>query len=247
MRISCPARYTDFESNLNTQIDQLQKQINDLQSQINQINDASISEQLAQVSQEIDQLKSEITSLENEINSYPAILNDKQRTALSLKQAQLEQLRSRLSLYQQIQTNLTFIGKPGQTGVSRDDPRLNSLQSTLDLYQQLYLSLVDSRETINLDRMQNTPNITQIDPATAPKNPIRPLPMLYVLLGVVVGLALAITAILVMDHFDDTLKSSQKVQEMLGVPIIGQISEAPRTKQDDPESAACSARRLRLI
>jgi len=231
-------RYTDFESNLNTQIDQLKKQIDDLQGQINQINEVSISEQLALVSKDINGLKSEITSLETEINSYPAILDDKKRTALSLQQAQLEQLRSRLILYEQIQTNLTFIGKPGQTGVSRDDPRLNSLQSTLDLYQQLYLSLVDSRETINLDRMQNTPNVNQIDPARAPKSPIRPLPILYVFLGVVVGIALAFTGILVMDHFDDTLKSPEKVQEMLGVPIIGKISEASRTKHADPESAA---------
>jgi capsular exopolysaccharide synthesis family protein len=232
------ARYTDFENGLNAQIDQLQKQIDDLQSQINQINDASISDQLAQVSQEIDQLQSDITSLENDINSYPVILNDKQRLALGLKQGQLEQLRSRLSLYQQIQTNLTFIGKPGQSGVSRDDPRLDSLQSTLNLYQQLYLNLVDSRETINLDRVQNTPNITQIDPALSPKSPVRPLPLLYVLLGSVVGLCLSVTAILVIDHFDDTLRSSEKVQEVLGVPIIGQISEAHYTNHKHAGSSA---------
>jgi capsular exopolysaccharide synthesis family protein len=231
------ARYTDFESNLNAQIEQIQTQINDLQSQINQINAASISEQLEQVAREIDQLQTEITSLEMDINSYPVILNDKERTALSLKQAQLEQLRSQLSLYQQIQTNLTFIGKPGQSGVSRDDPRLNSLQSTLDLYQQLYLSLVDSRETINLDRMQNTPNITQIDPALPPKKPIRPLPLLYVLVGAVAGFALSVAAVLVWDHFDDTLRSSQKVRDVLGVPIIGQISEAHSTNHKDSVSS----------
>jgi polysaccharide biosynthesis transport protein len=235
------ARYTDFESNLNKQIDQLQIQIDELQSQINQINEESISEQLEQVRQDIDQLKSEMASLETEINGFPTVLDDKERTTLSLKQSQLEQLRSRLSLYQQIQTNLTFIGKPGQTGVSRDDPRLNSLQSTLNLYEQLYLSLVDSRETINLDRMQNTPNITQIDPAQPPKKPIRPLPLLYILLGAGVGIALSTTAILVTDHFDDTLKSPQKVQDMLGVPIIGTISEAHRTNQDTAE-ASFSAR-----
>jgi succinoglycan biosynthesis transport protein ExoP len=226
------ARYVTFENSLNIQIDQIQTQINDLQNQISQINNASISEQLAQVSQEIDQLTSEITSLEDEINSLPVRMNDNQRTTLSQYQAQLEQLRSLLNLYQQIQANLTFIGKPGQTGLSRDDPRLNNLQSTLDLYQQLYLSLVNSRETISLDRMQNTPNIAQIDPAVPPKEPIRPLPLLYDLLGGVVGLVLSVTLVLVMDHFDDTLKSSQKVQEVLGVPVIGQISQAHFTNRN---------------
>jgi tyrosine-protein kinase len=231
------SRYTTFEDNLNVQIDQIQKQINDLQSQINQINDASVLEQLAQVNQEIDQLKSEISSLEEEINNYPKVLSDSQRVALSQKEAQLEQLRSLLNLYQQIQTNLTFIGKPGQAGQSRDDPRLNSLQSTLNLYQQLYLSLVNNRETINLDRMQNTPNITQINPAIPPKVPVRPLPVLYVLTGCVVGLFLAAAAILTIDHFDETLKSSQKVQEVLGIPVIGQISAAQRAGQNSGGTA----------
>jgi capsular exopolysaccharide synthesis family protein len=226
------SRYVTFQESLETQIDQIQKQIDELQSQINQINAASLSEQLAQVNQDIDQLKSDIAALEDEINAYPRILNDNQRVVIGQKQAQLEQLRSLLNLYQQIQTNLTFIGKPGQTGLSRDDPRLDSLQSTLNLYQQLYLSLVNSRETINLDRMQNTPNITQINPAIPPKEPIRPLPLLYVLLGGVVGLFLAAAAILTIDHFDDTLKSSQKVQEVLGVAVIGQISEVRRGGQN---------------
>jgi capsular exopolysaccharide synthesis family protein len=238
-------RYIAFESSLNSQIDEIQKQIGDLQSQINQINEKSISEQLAQVNKQIEQLNDEITVLDDEINSFPALLSDKQRIIMNQKQSQLDQLRSMLSLYQQIQTNLTFIGKPGQTGVSRDDPRLNSLQSTLNLYQQLYLSLIDSRESINLDRMQNTPNITQIDPAAIPKEPVRPMPLLYILVGAVVGLGLSITAILLLDHFDDTLRTSQNVQEVLGIPILGKISEAHRkphasgdpsfTARDDPE------------
>lgn len=230
------ARYADFEHDLNVRIDEIQKQIDDLQSQISQINDASIAEQLAQVNREIDELKSEISSLEKEIDGYPSVLNDKQRTALSQQQAQLDQLRSLLNLYQQIQTNLTFLGKPGQSGQSRDDPRLNNLQSTLNLYQELYLSLVNSRETITMDRMRNTPNIAPINPATAPKEPIHPLPLLYILLGAVVGLALSTTAVLVIDHFDDTLKSSQKVKEVLGVPIIGQIPRVHHANQDHSKS-----------
>lgn len=223
------ARYADFESSLNVQIKEIQKQINDLQGQINQINNASIAEQLAQVNQQIEELKSEISSLEDEINGYPSILNDKQRIALSQKQAQLDQIRSLLNLYQQIQANLTFIGKPGQAGQSRDDLRLNNLQSTLNLYQQLYLSLVNSRETITLDRLRNTPNIAQINPAVPPKKPIRPLPLLYILLATIVGILLSVTGVLVMDYFDDTLRSSQKVKETLGVPIIGQIPHVHHT------------------
>ena len=56
------------------------------------------------------------------------------------------------------------------------------------------------------------------------------MPLLYILIGIVVGLGCSITAILLMDHFDDTLRSSQNVQEVLGIPILGKISEAHNKK-----------------
>ena len=74
--------------------------------------------------------------------------------------------------------------------------------------------------------MQNTPNITQIDPATPPKEPIRPIPLLYILIGIVVGLGCSITAILLMDHFDDTLRSSQNVQEVSEFPSWENLGSA---------------------
>src|SRR5690349_20595309 len=218
-------RYQAFETSLNTQISQIENQINDLQSQIGQISEASIAEQLTQVNQQIDQLKTELSVLEKDISKYPANLTDVQRASLGEKQAHLEQLRSLLNLYQQIQTNLTFIGKPGQSGLSREDPRLANLQSTMDLYQQLYLSLVNSRETVNMDRMQNTPNLTQINPAVPPKDPVRPLPLLYILLGSVVGFFLSAAAILSVDHLDESLKKISQTEELLHLPVLGFVSD----------------------
>jgi capsular exopolysaccharide synthesis family protein len=218
-------RYQAFETSLNTQISQIENQINDLQSQIGQISEASITEQLTQVNEQIDQLKSELSVLEKDISKFPANLNDVQRVSLGEEQAHLEQLRSLLNLYQQIQTNLTFIGKPGQSGLSREDPRLANLQSTMDLYQQLYLSLVNSRETVNMDRMQNTPNLTQINPAVPPKDPVRPLPLLYILLGCVVGFFLSVAAILSVDHFDESLKTINQTEELLQLPVLGIVSD----------------------
>jgi len=243
-------RYTAFESSLNGQIDQIQKQINELQGQIDKINDASVLEQLTQVNQQIDQLKAELSAVETEINGYPSLLSEIQRVSFGEKQAQLEQLRSLLDIYQQIQTNLTFIGKPGQTGLARDDPRLDNLESTLELYQQLYLNLVNSRETVSLDRTQNTPNLTQINPAIPPMDPVRPLPLLYVLLGSVVGFFLAVTLVLTFDHFDESLRTVRQTEELLQLPVLGMVSDLHEaharllTSQDQTSSEAESFRLL---
>jgi polysaccharide biosynthesis transport protein len=42
---------------------------------------------------------------------------------------------------------------------------------------------------------------------------------------------IAASTILLIDYFDDTLKSSQKIREVLGVPVVGEIVEADQIKK----------------
>ena len=218
-------RYTSYEEGLSSQITQVEKQINTLQGQITQINQANVEEQLNLVNQQITDLQTEISNIDAEISKFPAILSTLDRASLSEKQTQLNQLRSLLSLYQEIKTNLTFIGKPVQAGSGPDDIRITSLQSTLNLYQQLYLNLLNNLTAVKLARVQSTPTVSPIEEAVIPKKPVRPIPLLYITLAGLVGLFIAAGAILLINYFDDTLKSSQKIQEVLGIPVIGEIPE----------------------
>lgn len=218
-------RYAAFESAINEQADQVQKQIDALQTQIDQVNEAGVQEQLVQVNQQIEQLKMEIASLEEEVASFPYTPSPLERITLAEKQAQLDQLHSLMTLYQQIQTNLIYIGQPGQSGSRLEDPEFATLLSTLGIYQQINVSLINSRENVRLARMQGAQNIMQIVLATPPKDPIRPMPVLYFLLGGVVGLALAASTILLIDHLDDSLKSVKQMEELLGLPVLGSVSD----------------------
>jgi protein-tyrosine kinase len=252
-------QYAGFENALNEQIDQVQKQIDGLQAQVKQINASDIQEQLAHVNQQIDQLKTEISGLEQEIASLPYSLTPfpdvatptpLERIPLAQKQSQLDQLRSLLTLYQQIQTNLMYIGKPGQGDSNLADPRLAALQSTLTLYQQINLSLTNNRQNIRLASAQNNQNVIQISAAIPPKTPVRPVPVLYVLLGGLVGLCLAATTIIVIDHMDDTLKTSAQIEQLLNLPVLGFISNNKKIKNglvtayDSDSNAAESFRAL---
>lgn len=215
--------YEATERALTAQIDQVQKQIDSLQSQYTQMNDSSIQEQLKLVGQQTELLKSEITSLEQDINNFPAVLSVADKAALAQKQAQLEQQRSLLTLYQQIQVNLTFTGQPGQGG-TREIPSLTNIQSNISLYQQIYLELQKSLETNRSEKVLNAPNVLQMDPAVPPKIPVRPLPVLYVLLGGMVGFAFATGVILLVDHINNPLKNTRQTEETLGVPVLGIVS-----------------------
>lgn len=238
-------RYAAFEEAITLQIGQVQAQIGDLQTQISQINDTSVQEQLVQVDEQIGRLKQDISVLEKEIAAYPLVPTALERMAQAEKQAQLDQLNSLMTLYQQIQTNLTFTGKPGQGGTSLENPRLATLQSTLDLYQQMHLSLITNQETVHLARMQSRQNVVQIVSAVPLQKPVRPIPILYILLGAVVGLSLAVTLVLVVDHFDDSLRTPSQVEERLGLSVLGQVYDPPRSHRlvalNDPYSAEADA------
>ena len=221
--------YTDFETAITEQIDQVQIQVDGLQAQISQVSDTSAQEQLTQVNQQIDQIKAEISVLNQDIASFPLKPNDLQLVVLAEKQAQLNQLLSLLTLYQEIQSNLIYIGKPAQNGLGLENPQLATLQATLALYKQINTSLITSRENVRSARTQSRQNVMQIVPATPPKKQSAPMPLLYFLAGSGTGLILAIIAILLRDHLDDSLKSARQTEELLGLPILGFVFENRRT------------------
>jgi capsular exopolysaccharide synthesis family protein len=214
-------RYTGFENAISEQIEQVQKQIVELQTRIDQINNSSIQEQLAQVNQQIDQTKAEMFALNQDISNFPLYPNALQLASRAEKQAQLDQLLSLMTLYQEIQSNLTYIGKPAQNGSGLENPQLATLQSTLNLYKQINNSLVTSREGVRSAAMQSGQNIMQIVIATPATKPVLPIPVIYILFGSLVGFILAVVFILVIDHMDESLKSAAQVEELLGLPVLG--------------------------
>jgi polysaccharide biosynthesis transport protein len=222
--------YTKSENSITEQLTQVQKQIDSLQTQASELNNIGIQEQLTLVGQQIEQIKMEISALEQDIASFPPSPNPVETISLTEKHSQLDQLHSLMTLYQQIQTNLTYIGKPTQNGLSLDNPQLATLQSTLNLYKQLNATLINSRENVRLARTQSQQSVLQIVAATPPKNQVRPIPNLYFLLGCLVGLVVSATSILVMDHFDDSLRTADQVEKSLGIPVLGLVVDNEHSK-----------------
>lgn len=217
--------YTATENSITAQLTQVQAQIDILQTQIDQTNETGIQEQLTQVNQQIEQLKAEISALEIEIAAFPDFPTPLESASQLEKQARLDRLNSLLAFYQEIQTNLTYIGKPVQSGESLENTQLATLQSTLSLYKQINSTLITSRENVRLARAQSSQIVLQIVPATPPKNQIRPIPNLYLMVGCLVGLLLAVIFILMRDHFDDTLKTAAQIEKTLGLPVLGFVYE----------------------
>jgi len=216
-------RFNTAEASLRDQITQMEAQISGLQTIISQISNQNLKEQIAQLESQITPLQQEVLTLEQEIATLPGYVTANKVT-IAEKQARIDQIKPLLSLYQEIYSNLIVLGEPIRAG-STDDPQLTQLQSTLELYQQIYINLLSSLETIRLARLQNTPNIVQIEPASTPEIPIRPRTLMNTVLASVVGLMLVVGFVFLVEHLDDTLKTPDEVERILGVPVLGFIAE----------------------
>jgi len=216
-------RYASVEDSMKAQIDQVEKQITTIQDQINKASTRSLQDQIKLVETQIDDLQNQITDLNKKYSRTP---EDK---------TQLEQLDSILSLYQQVYTNLVVLGKPSTSTDEGQNYPLTQLQSTLDLYRNIYTNLLQSYESVRLARLQTTPNITQIEPATAAKYPVRPRVMMNTLLAGLVGLSLAGGTAFLIEFLDDTIKTPEDVTRLLNLPVIGYIAEIVRkgTKEEE--------------
>lgn len=215
-------RFNSAEESLREQIRQMETQISGLQTVINQISSQNLQDQIAQLEAQIKPLQEEVLKLEQEIAALPPYVTQN-KILIAEKQARLDQIKPLLNVYQDIYSNLVVFGKP--VNESSNDPQLMQLQSTLELYQQIYLSLLNSLETIRLARLQNTPNIVQIEPAAVPEEPIRPRVVVNTVLAAVIGLMLAVGIVFLVEYLDDTLKTADEVERLLGVPVLGFIAE----------------------
>ena len=233
-------RYASTEESIQAQVAQVESQINGLQLEVDKLSTQDFQDQLQEVEAQIKPLQEEVAQLQKEIVELepgryvePTRLKEI-RAQIAEKQARIDQIQPLLNLYQQIYSNLVVLGKPVEAG-SNTNSRLAQLQSTLDLYQNLYINLLSSLETVRLARLQNTPNIVQIEPASVPEAPIRPRPIMNTALAAVVGLMLAAGLVFLVEYLDDTLKTPDDVERLLQVPVLGFIAEMQYKKKSAEE------------
>lgn len=104
------------------------------------------------------------------------------------------------------------------------DADREQLQTALEQYRQVYTDLLQNYERVRFAEVQSTSNITMVEPATPPDNPIRPRTLTNTLLAAVVGAMLAVGGVFLYEYLDTTLKDPSVLTTMLNLPILGLIA-----------------------
>ncbi|OCA84616.1 YveK family protein [Bacillus sp. FJAT-27986] len=84
--------------------------------------------------------------------------------------------------------------------------------------------------------IMNVDNVSILAKATVSDNdsPIKPQPLLYIAVAMVVGLMVGVGLAFLMEHLDHTIKTEQDIERILDLPVIGVIGviEADNTQME---------------
>ncbi len=245
-------RFASSEESLRAQLEQVDAQIKDLQNEIVQIAEAQLDS-----SASVDETQLQMQQFQSQMDRMQAELDEIVETQLvalregaaTISRNQISDLQ--LAIIRTRQSLTTLDAQLGNLGLA-EDPQLDQKQSTLALYQQIYSELLSNYEAVRLSRLRNTTNLVQVEVAMPPQKPIQPQPLRDALLGGAVGLILAGGVAVLIEYLDDTLKTAEDVQHVLGLPVIGLIGKYSASKRDEigvhvldhPRSAASEGFRL---
>lgn len=158
-------------------------------------------------------------------NSLPRVLSEEitnvrtERFAESRKNltAQIDLIKAQTEV---TQANIDRVGTPRNT---QQENQLRDLQTVLAQQQNSYANLVQSFENLRLVELQAMDNIAAVRLAESPKAPISGNTLPNLVLGAVIGIALMLTVITLIEYLDDRVRSPQLIQETLGATFLGAI------------------------
>ena len=152
------------------------------------------------------------------LNSMPQVVNSDFIKSLKQQAAQLSAERAKLA-----------------AKYTEQHPDLQSVQNQLNaINRQINTEtrrLVQSIK-IELSGQFSGNNIRIIDPAVTPEKPVRPRKMLNLAIGLLVGGELGLLVVFVLEFLDQSVKSSEDLEEKLKLPFLGFVPYEKSKKKE---------------
>ena len=99
----------------------------------------------------------------------------------------------------------------------------NILKREFETNEQLYETLLQHLKDATVSAGLRATNIHLVDPALIPTEPVRPKKLLYIGVGLLVGLILGVTLAFVQESLDTSVKSAEDVERLISAPALAVI------------------------
>ncbi|ADY13827.1 GumC family protein [Sphaerochaeta globosa] len=103
--------------------------------------------------------------------------------------------------------------------------KLSELQRDVQIYEAIGLKLREMLEEVKLTEAAVTGNVTVVDAANLPLNPVSPNKLLILAVAMLLGAAIGLLLTLGVETLDVSIQSEQQIQKIVGkeIPILGWI------------------------
>ena len=125
------------------------------------------------------------------------------------------------------------------------------LEREFQLNEKIYLMMKEKLEEAKIQEVSQIGSVDIIDPALAPKYPIKPQKRMNMILAALVGLGLGVGITFILDYSDASLKTIEDVENRVKLPVLAWIPTIRpdrRSRGDDaspPKSSEGSSTRTR--
>lgn len=121
------------------------------------------------------------------------------------------------------------------TGIPAKELELVRLMRDVEVHENIYLMLLTQNEEIRINEEMHSGNLQIVDIAVIPETPIKPRIKLNMAIGGVLGLFIGFGLAFLLEFLDNTIKTKEQAEAVLGLPVIGQIPmfESSKTKKNN--------------
>lgn len=107
----------------------------------------------------------------------------------------------------------------------RKELELARLMRDAQVQEQLYLMLSTRVEEIRITEAMQTADVHVIDTALLPSDPVKPRIKLNIAISIVLGAFLGVGLAFLLEFMDNTVKTKEEAERLLGIPVLGQIPD----------------------
>jgi capsular exopolysaccharide synthesis family protein len=191
---------------------------------------ASLQEELAKLEIELSGLRLEFTP------KHPAILSTTAKIEETKQHLNAELGKTLRGEMIQAETNMASLNSRERAmqnviagyaermrGVPLHEVDLARLTRDVKESEAIYLLLSDRYEHARISENSIGSVIRVVDAAKAPGAPVKPRRQTNTLFGGLLGLMVGVVGALVVEQLDDTVKSAEEIERVLGAPVLGAI------------------------
>lgn len=111
--------------------------------------------------------------------------------------------------------------------ISVQDPNANTAAKIANKTAEIF--------TREISQIMNVDNVSILAKAQVgeKQSPIKPKPLLNIAIALIVGLMSGVGLAFLLEYFDNTIKTEQDIEKMLGMPVLGVITTINETREMD--------------